>query len=356
MKQKVALIGLIANVLLAAGKLVVAVISGSAAVMAEAIHSGVDVLSSLISFAGVKLSSRPSDEKHPYGHHKFEAIGSVIVTLILLATGGVIIFEAYHSFLEPREANIGWLTLVVMGVSALINEVVARLKIFYGKKENSLILISDGIHSRVDVYSSLAVFVGLLLARYYLYADAILALMIGGYIIYESLGLAREAISSLLDESADDEVSEQIKNIAEKLQIKINDLKTQKRGAIVSSELNILLDKDMTVSKAEEVSDLLRKKLIKKIPSLEYVSIGIKSHDVETRFFRGVLGRGLSWRRDIGQQREDLDKDGRGPKGSCVCSSCGYEMAHERAKPCSQTVCPKCNSQMTRKNAETEIS
>jgi cation diffusion facilitator family transporter len=352
MKQKVALLGVFANLVLTIGKFLVALLSGSASVMAEAIHSGVDIVSSLIGFIGVRMSGKPEDEKHPYGHHKFDALGSGLITLILLVTGAGIVYESYGSLMNPEKASIGWLTLLVMGLSAIINEVVARIKIYYGKKENSLILVSDGVHSRVDVFSSIGVFVGLVFVKYFIYADAILALLIGLYIIYESIGLAREAMGSLLDEAADEEVNEEIRSIARKMNVEIDDLKTQKRGAAVSADFDILLNKDLTVKQAEELSVNLRENLIGAIENLKYVSIGIKSHDIESNFVKGVFGKTVSWRRTLGKNRQNLDEGGgRGPMGNCVCPSCGYKVTHERGVPCSKTNCPKCHAKMVREDA-----
>jgi len=100
--------------------------------------------------------------------------------------------------------------------SALINEIMARLKIHFGKKENSMALLSDGFHSRIDVFTSLAVFAGLFLTEYWIYADSILAFLVGLYIIKESFSLGREAVDSLLDVSASPEIEEKIKLIANK--------------------------------------------------------------------------------------------------------------------------------------------
>ena len=96
MKEKIAGISIFANLVLAIGKIIVGFLANSAAVLAEGIHSGMDIFSSGISFIGIKLSKKPVDEKHPYGHYKFEVLAGVIITLILFVTGIVIIYKAYQ--------------------------------------------------------------------------------------------------------------------------------------------------------------------------------------------------------------------------------------------------------------------
>jgi len=201
MKEKIALVSILANVFLAGGKLAVGVFTNSAAIFAAGVDSSVDIFSSIISYIGIKLSGRPADKKHPYGHYKFEVLGGVIITMLILATGIGIMYDAYKKFFEPEIVTIGYLAFGVMIISTLVNEIMARLKIYYGKKEGSVSLLSDGFHSRLDVYTSLAILIGLFLTKYWIHADAVLALLMGIYIIKEAFSIGKEAVNSLLDVS-----------------------------------------------------------------------------------------------------------------------------------------------------------
>jgi len=297
MKEKVALIGILANIVLAGGKIIIGILVNSAAVLAEGIHSLMDVFSSFISFLGIRISKKPSDEKHPYGHYKFEVISGLLITIILLGTGIWIIYEAYQNFLDPTAIKMPILAFGVMMFSALVNEVMSRLKIHFGKKENSISLLSDGIHSRVDVYASLVIFGGLFLTKYWIYADSLLALLVGLYVIKESFSLGREAVDSLLDVSAGEEIEGKIKSIAGRQNIEIASLKTQKKGSAVTANLEIKLPSNLNVEEATKISTNLREELIKAIDSLQYVAIQIKSHEVETGFYKPSFGRGFGWQR-----------------------------------------------------------
>jgi len=348
MKEKVAVISILANIILAGGKIIVGVFSGSAAILAEGIHSFMDIFSSAVGYIGIRISKKPEDQKHPYGHYKFEVLAGTVITVILLVTGVGIIYEAYQSFLDPEKIKINYLAFGIMIFSAAVNEIMARSKIYYGKKENSISLLSDGFHSRIDVYASLAVFVGLFLTKYWIYADSLLAFLIGVYIIKKSFSLGKEAIDSLLDVSAGEEIEEKIKTIAKTQNIEISSLKTQKKGSAVTANLEIKLSSNLKVDEATKISDSLREKLTKAIENLQYVDIQITSHEVETGFYKPEFGKGFGWQRKGRFRGEAEEAKGEGPGGNCVCPKCGYKIPHERGAPCSSLKCPKCNLNLKR--------
>jgi cation diffusion facilitator family transporter len=352
MKEKIAVISILSNIVLAGGKITAGFISNSSSVLAEGIHSLMDVFSSLISFFGIKISKKPADKKHPYGHFKFEVLAGFLITLILLSTGIWIIYEAYQKFLNPSLIKIQILTFSVMIFSAIINEIMARLKIHFGKKENSVALISDGFHSRIDVFASLAVFLSLILNKYWIFTDSIFAFLIGLYIIKESFSIGKETIDSLLDVSATPEIEEKIKEIAKSQRIEISDLKTQKKGSVFTANLEINLPQDLKVEEATKISESLRENLMKEIKNLIYVAIQIKSHEVETGFYRPTFGgfgfgQGFGWRRR-GSFEGKIEAQGKGLGGYCVCTHCGYKISHQRGVPCSTLICPNCKIHLKR--------
>ena len=348
MKEKVAVISILVNTVLAGCKITVGVFSNSAAILAEGVHSFMDILSSAIGYVGIKISQKPSDQKHPYGHYKFEVLAGTIITLILLATGVGIIYEAYQNFLDPEKIKISYLAFGVMIFSAVANEIMARIKIHFGKKENSISLLSDGIHSRVDVYISLAVLVGLFFTKYWIYSDSLLALLIGLYIIKESFLLGKEAVDCLLDVSADEEIEEKIELIAKTDNIEVSCLKTQKKGSAITANLEIKLPSNLSVEEAAKISNSLREKLIREIENLQYVAIQIISHEIETGFYKPDFGRSFDWQRRGKFKGEVREAAGKGPSGSCICSKCGYKTSHQRGTPCSSLKCPTCNTNLKR--------
>ena len=233
MKEKIALLSVLANVILASSKILMGYVSTSASVMAEGFHSLGDILSSLIGYAGIKFSQKKEDKKHPYGHYKYEVISAVIITLILFATGIGVIYDAYLGYLNPIKVEISPLLIADMLLSVLINFATSKVKIYYGKKENSLTLLSDGTHDKADVLTSALILTGLFFYKYFSQIDTFLAIIIGLYIIREAYVLGKEASESLFDVAADEENENLIKKIVAEEKIKLNSLKTQKKAPLL---------------------------------------------------------------------------------------------------------------------------
>ncbi len=344
-KERVAILSVFANFFLAFFKIVVGLISNSAAILADGIHSSMDILSSLISYIGIRIANKPEDEKHPYGHYKFEVLSGLIITILLFIAGGVIIFESIKQYLAHEILKLGFWAIATMAISAVLNYIMAKLKIKYGKKENSLSLLSDGVHSMVDVYSSLGVLVGLLLANFWPVADSILGVLIGIYIIKESFSLAREGLDSLLDSSAGKEIEDKIKSVIAKEKIEISSLKTQKRGSVISANIEIKLPRNLTVEEVTKITESLKNKLLKEIDNLKYVVISVKSYEFSESYFKADFGIGFGWRRrGLGMRA----KDNSFVDGYCVCPKCGYKIKHERGVPCATLECPKCHTKLVR--------
>lgn len=356
MKEKIAGISVLVNLVLAIGKLIVGLAIKSSAILAEGIHSGMDVFSSVISLLGIKASKKPEDKEHPYGHYKFEVMSGLVITILLFFAGIWTIYKAIKGFISPTIISLSYWGLGIMILSILLNEIMARVKIHVGKKENSLSLLSDGIHDRIDVYTSIAVLIGLFIMPYWNYVDSILAFLIGLYILKESFSLGKEATDSLLDASAGEDVEKKIKTLANNQKIDVDNIKTQKKGSVITANLEIKLSKNITVKEATTISENFRQTLMKEITNLTYVAIQISSHDIENNYFEPTqkiaglkLSSGFGWNRHRKFAKNIPEAKGLGPGGKCVCSICGYSIEHQKGIPCAKIKCPKCGKSLARK-------
>jgi len=222
--QHVSLISVFTNIGLGGSKLIFGFMTGSAALIADGIHSSLDVFSSFITFLGLQIAKKPEDEKHPYGHWRAETLAGFFVALILGISGIWITIEAIGRFFGEGVVKLNLGAIIVVIASVIFAEILARLKFYYGRKYRSLSLVADAEHSRADAISSVGVLGGLFFIQYFVLADAIIALGIGIYIIFEAFQIGREITDSLLDVSADEETEEKIKSITKTQNIEIESL------------------------------------------------------------------------------------------------------------------------------------
>ncbi|MBA7702814.1 Ferrous-iron efflux pump FieF [subsurface metagenome] len=279
-QEKVSIISTGVNLLMAVFKLVIGLFINSVALIADAIHSGLDVFSSFVTFLGIKAAKKPVDEKHPYGYYRAESLAGFVVALLLGLSAFWIFYEGGSRFfkLEPVKFSLWAIGLIVLSV--IINEAMARLKFHYGRKHESLALVADAEHSRADVISSAGVLIGLILVRYFIYADAIVAILIGFYILKQTFRIGKEITDSLLD-VANKDLEEKIKKIFSAHKIDISGIKTRKIGGTNFAEIKIQLDPRLKVDKVSELTATLENKLLNNISELKYVVISVESHEMK---------------------------------------------------------------------------
>jgi cation diffusion facilitator family transporter len=287
--QTVSIISVIGNLGLGISKLFFGFLIGSMALVADGIHSSIDVLSSSITYIGLRVAKKPEDEKHPYGYQKAESIAGFFVALFLGVSGVWIIYEAITRFLGGDLVKLSLGAILVVIASILVAEGLARLKFHYGRKYKSLALVADGEHSRADALSSVGVLIGLVLANYFALADAIVALIIGIYIVYEAFQISKEITDSLLDVS-NKEVEERIQKICHSHNIEISSLKTRQIGQSNFAEIKIKLPLRLKLDKVQEITETLEERLLNNIPYLSQVIIAVEAYDASTNTVVPRLG------------------------------------------------------------------
>jgi len=288
--QSISIISTFVNLGLGISKLAFGFLTGSVALIADGIHSGLDIFSSFITYLGLRAARKPVDEKHPYGHWKAESLAGFLVALLLGVSGIGIMYEAAMRFFGEQIVSLSMGAIAVVIFSILITEILARLKFHYGNKYRSLALVADAEHSRADVLCSIGVLVGLVLVRYFSLADAIIALFIGAYILYEALRIGREITDSLLD-VANKDVEERIRKICFSHKVEISQLRTRKIGAINFAELKIKLPPKLKVEDVQKIIDSLEQRLLANIPEVKQIVISIEAYQVAKSTVLPRLGK-----------------------------------------------------------------
>lgn len=273
-RSKAAWFSVLSNTILMSAKLIVGLIIGSISVISEAIHSANDLLASFIALFAVKTSTRPPDKEHPYGHGKIENISGTIEALLIFIAAGLIIKEAIAKIRIIAEGgsvvNPGW-GIVVMGFSALMNFLVSSYLLKVGRETDSIALEADGMHLRTDVYTSLGVFIGLVLIKLtgYQMLDPIAAILVALLIVKAAYELTRKAFRPLMDTALDDEVIALTESILANCgndYVEYHDLRTRKSGQVSYIDLHLVLKADKSIQEAHDLCDLIEERIKREIP------------------------------------------------------------------------------------------
>ena len=257
-KSRAAMFSVASNSFLVAAKFSVGLAIGSVSVISEAIHSAVDLLAAIIAWFAVRFSDQPADRQHPYGHGKMENLSGAAEALLIFVAAAWIIWEAVHKLVRGGEVESpGWGALV-MAVSAGLNFAVSANLMHVGRKHDSMALVADAMHLRVDVWTSLGVLGGMLVlwASAWLipgvpmsWIDPVTAIVVALLILKAAWDLTRQAAGALLDEALPESDLDLIRDFArEDANIKsLHDLRTRKSGAERMVDAHIAVPAGITV-------------------------------------------------------------------------------------------------------------
>ena len=203
------------NVLLALVKALAGIVSGSIALIADAIHSLSDVATSAVILFSYRLARRPCDEEHPFGHGRAESTATLVVAVLLAVAGVELAKSAFARLLHPRPVQASaWVLGLVLG-TVVVKEALAQFSFRLGRRIDSSALAADGWHHRTDAISSLLVLAAIFLSAHGLpWADGAMGILVGLFILYLGIQIARRAGSELLGEPPDREFVERVKNVA----------------------------------------------------------------------------------------------------------------------------------------------
>lgn len=253
--QQVLFIILIANLIVAALKIIIGMIIKSASMTADGFHSLSDGSSNIVGLIGIYLASKPKDKDHPYGHNKFETLSGLFISAMLFFVGGKVILSSLYRFQNPVIPNINTSSLIVLLFTLVINVFVSVTEYKKGKELNSSILVSDSMHTRSDIYVSIGVLITLIGVKLGLppVIDPIASLVVSGFIIHAAYEIYKENSDILVDRSAVD--TEEIRNLVMSFE-KVKDTHNiRSRGSQndLYIDMHLLVDPDLSVEKSHEL-------------------------------------------------------------------------------------------------------
>ncbi len=248
--------------------------SGSVALYSDALESIVNVIAAIIAWLAIRLSHKPADRHHQYGHHKAEYFSAVIEGVLIALAALLIFYEAYHALIDRHELESPGLGMAVNAVATAINGFWAWLLITNGKRYRSPALEADGRHIFADVITSLGVLAGLVVVMFtgWVVLDAIMAILVGLNVLREGWHLVYSSVNGLMDVSADSEEFELIEKTIvanAKGAIEAHDIKTRVSGPVSFVEFHLVVDGNMSVADSHIICDRIETALMDAIPGVQ---------------------------------------------------------------------------------------
>jgi len=264
------------NAFLIAVKLVVAIITGSIAILAEFFHSLFDMLASVLAYLGIKKADQPADRDHMFGHEKFENISSFAQTVLIAVTSILIIYEALGRLAAPKIPEALGLGLAVMILTVAIDWLISRYLHSMSRKHGSPALEADAYHFTTDLWSSLAVIVGLIfvLLGFQIF-DSLAAMVVAILMLWISYKLGKKSIHVLMDMSPPESTVRKIEEITGSTRgvRHFHGLRVRQAGNRLLVEIHIHLPAKMTISEGHRIAHFLKEKLMKEIPEIKDVTV-----------------------------------------------------------------------------------
>ena len=268
---RVTFVGLVVNLLLSAAKLVAGVIGRSAAMTADAVHSFSDLATDVVVIAFARISSKPKDESHDYGHGKYETLATLLISLALAVVGSGILVSGIRSIRVVIEGGTlprpGAIALVAAVVSIVGKEILYRYTVRVGRRIDSPSVVANAWHHRSDALSSLGTLVGIgcayFLGERWRIADPIAALVVALFIFKIAFDLIRSGLDELMERSLPAETEAEILRIitADPAIREPHNLRTRRIGASIAIEVHVRVDGEMTVRYSHELTVDIERRL-----------------------------------------------------------------------------------------------
>lgn len=275
LQRKATIVSSITATILVFIKLTVGIMSGSVAVLASAIDSVLDLIISAFNYFAITKAEQPADEKFNYGKGKIEGLASVIEGTVITVSGLYILYEAIEKLFTQAPTTYLDVSLMVMGVSIVLTLALVLFLNYVAGKTNNLVIKSDALHYKTDLYTNAAVLLSLGLIAFtgFEFIDSLVGGAIAVYIIVSAYGIIKEGVLNLLDVALDDEMVQRIKYViaAEPDAQDYHFLKTRRSGNTNFVDVHLVFTPDMLLLTAHRAADRVEENMEKLDPDSEWV-------------------------------------------------------------------------------------
>ncbi len=283
---KVTWIGSVVNLLLLAFKFLAGILAGSAAMIADAVHSLSDFITDVVVILFVRLSNKPQDKDHDYGHGKYETLATAIIGIALLAVGAGICWDGLLSIKAVCDGEMleapGWLAFVAAIVSIVSKEILFRYTVVVGRKTNSAAVVANAWHHRSDALSSIGTAVGIggaiMLGPSWRILDPLAAVVVSFFIMKVSVTLLKPCIDDLTERSLPDDVEMQIEKIANETPgvSELHNLRTRRIGNHYAIEMHVRMDGHLTLNEAHAKASQIEQRLRNSFGQQTHIGIHVE--------------------------------------------------------------------------------
>ena len=279
--MKVSIVSIAVNLLLSLGKLAAGLIAHSGAMVSDAVHSASDIFSTVVVVIGVKLSGKAADREHPFGHERLECVAAIVLAVILLITGLFIGLAGARRVLDAQSEPLpmpGVLALVAALVSIAVKEGMFWYTRGYARRLGSSALMADAWHHRSDALSSIGALVGIAGARMGLTVlDPLASVVICAFIAKAAFDIFRDAVNKMVDHSADAATEAAIRAcVAGHAEVKrIDLLRTREFGNKLYIDLEIAMDKSLTLAQAHAIAEDVHDDVERAFPQVKHIMIHV---------------------------------------------------------------------------------
>lgn len=280
---RVTIVGSVVNLLLLIFKFVAGIVGHSAAMVADSVHSLSDFVTDIVVILFVRLSGRPADEDHDYGHGKFETLATLFVSLVLLGVAVMLFVNGVVDIVSALHGEVletpGLVALIAAAASIVIKEILYRYTVRCGKKVNSQVVVANAWHHRSDALSSIGVLVGvagaMLLGGSWSILDPIAATIVSVFIAKVSYNLLMPSLEELLERSLPKEVEQRILDIILSVDgvSSPHHLRTRRIGNAYAIEVHIRMDGNLTLTQAHAVTTAVERLLKQEFGDSTHVGI-----------------------------------------------------------------------------------
>ncbi len=278
--SKVTLVGVLVNTFLILLKLVTGIFGSSQALIADAVHSFSDLFTDVVVLIGIKISQKPPDKTHHFGHARIETLASTIVGMALIGTALYIGIEASLTIYRNTEYHPKTLALFGAGVSIVLKEALYHYTIRTGRRIKSQLIVANAWHHRSDALSSVAVFIGVAGTQInpsWHILDAFAALLVSFFIVKVGLEILRDALREFTDTAPSPEIIGKIQQCALSVNgvVDTHDIRVRTSGGFYQMEIHIVVDGQMTVLEGHKIAKTVEGCLVEDVGNFDRIIIHV---------------------------------------------------------------------------------